>query len=119
MVEIMEMTEMYTSENGFYRLMTEQEKLEYLNAQAESAIELPPSSISMRQFKLQLLSDGTLDDVESSISTNTADDARKIQIEWEYETVVARASELFKFVAESLSFNEEQKNQFLVVAANL
>ena len=115
----MEMTEMYTSDNGFYRLMTEQEKLEYLNAQAESAIELPPSSISMRQFKLQLLSDGTLDDVESSISTNTADDARKIQIEWEYETVVARASELFIFIATSLSFNEEQENQFLIAAGKL
>ncbi len=63
----MEITEMYTSDNGLYRLMTEQEKLELLNALAESAIELPPSSISMRQFKLQLLSDDTLDDVELSI----------------------------------------------------
>ena len=115
----MEITEMYTSDNGLYRLMTEQEKLEHLNAQAESAIQLPPSSISMRQFKLQLLSDDTLDDVELSISNNTADDARKIQIEWEYQTAVARASDLFKFVATSLSFNEEQENQFLIAAAKL
>jgi hypothetical protein len=75
----------------------------------------PVSQITMRQARLQLLSTGLLDDVETLITQ--ADKA--VQIEWEYATVVYRDSPLVESIASNLNLTAEQVNTMFSEASLL
>jgi hypothetical protein len=75
----------------------------------------PVTQITMRQCRLQLLSVGLLDDVETLITQ--ADKA--VQIEWEYATTVQRDSELVVTIGSELGLTEQDIDQMFKSASAL
>jgi hypothetical protein len=75
----------------------------------------PVTQITMRQARLQLLSSGLLDDVETLITQ--ADKA--VQIEWEYATTVQRDSELVVTIGSELGLTEQDIDQMFMSASTL
>lgn len=75
---------------------------------------LVPSTITIRQARLQLLEVGLLDDVEALVSQD-----RKWQIEWEYATEVERISPLIESVKEAMSLTDEQIDNMFIAASKL
>lgn len=73
-----------------------------------------PSSITMRQCRLQLSSQNLLDDVETFIQTAP----KQYQIEWEYATTVERTSPLVSVIAETLNLSNQTVDEFFI-SANL
>lgn len=73
-----------------------------------------PTSISMRQGKLHLLSLDLLDSVEAIISTN-----RSWQIEWEYSSEVLRTSPLIEILKVNLQLTDDQVDDMFIAASNL
>lgn len=73
-----------------------------------------PTSISMRQVKLHLLSLDLLDSVEAIISTN-----RSWQIEWEYSSEVLRVSPLIEVLKVSLQLTDDQVDNMFIAASKL
>lgn len=73
-----------------------------------------PTSISMRQGKLHLLSLDLLDSVEAIISTN-----RSWQIEWEYSSEVLRTSPLIEILKVNLQLTDDQVDDMFIAASKL
>ena len=73
-----------------------------------------PTSISMRQGKLHLLSLDLLDSVEAIISTN-----RSWQIEWEYSSEVLRTSLLIEILKVNLQLTDDQVDDMFIAASKL
>ena len=73
-----------------------------------------PTSISMRQGKLHLLSLDLLDSVEAIISTN-----RSWQIEWEYSSEVLRTSPIIEILKVNLQLTDDQVDDMFIVASKL
>ena len=73
-----------------------------------------PTSISMRQGKLHLLSLDLLDSVEAIISTN-----RSWQIEWEYSSEVLRTSPIIEILKVNLQLTDDQVDDMFIAASNL
>ena len=73
-----------------------------------------PSTITMRQARLQLLEVGLLDDVEALVALD-----RKSQIEWEYANEVYRQSSLIELVKEAMSLTDEQIDDMFLSASKL
>lgn len=75
-----------------------------------------PPSVTARQARLALLAAGLLDDVETML----ADPARRAtQIEWEYATVVERASPLVEAIGGALGLTAAEIDDLFRVAATL
>lgn len=73
----------------------------------------PITQVSMRQARLALLAADLLDDVEAAIVQ--AD--RAVQIEWEYATVVDRASPLVTAIGTALGLTDVQIDALFADAA--
>ena len=73
----------------------------------------PVTQVSMRQARLALLAADLLDDVEAMIVQ--AD--RAVQIEWEYATVVDRASPLVEAIGTALNLTDVQIDALFADAA--
>jgi hypothetical protein len=73
----------------------------------------PVTEVTMRQARLALLAADKLDDVEYIISN--AD--RAVQIEWEYATVVQRASPLVEAIGTSLGMTDADIDALFADAA--
>ena len=73
-----------------------------------------PTSISMRQGKLHLLSLDLLDSVEAIISTN-----RSWQIEWEYSSEVLRTSPIIEILKVNLQLTDDQVDDMFIAASKL
>ena len=73
-----------------------------------------PTSISMRQGKLLLLSLDLLDSVEAIISTN-----RSWQIEWEYSSEVLRTSPIIEILKVNLQLTDDQVDDMFIAASKL
>lgn len=73
-----------------------------------------PTSISMRQGRLHLLSLDLLDSVEAIISTN-----RSWQIEWEYSSEVLRTSPIIEILKVNLQLTDDQVDDMLIAASKL
>lgn len=73
-----------------------------------------PTSISMRQGKLHLLSLDLLDSMEAIISTN-----RSWQIEWEYSSEVLRTSPLIEILKVNLQLTDDQVDNMFIAASKL
>lgn len=74
-----------------------------------------PSSISMRQCRLQLLADGLLDTVNNQVSA--MDQAS--QISWEYATDVNRSDPLTGAMQIILGLNDAQMDAMFLSASRL
>jgi len=74
-----------------------------------------PSQITMRQARLQLLTDGVLDQVNAAVQTM----GQAAQIEWEYAAVVERGNPLIAAVQTLLGWDDARADQFFTAAATL
>lgn len=75
----------------------------------------PVTQVTMRQARLALLAADLLDDVEAMMTQ--AD--RAVQIEWEYATVVDRASPLVASISSSLGLSDAEIDALFVNAAKM
>lgn len=75
-----------------------------------------PFSVTMRQARLALLSQGILDDVETAIAEM---DDRAVQIEWEFATTVERQSPFVAQIAELLALDDEALDALFLKAVSL
>ena len=102
-----------TLENGVYTIKykvvdkTEAEKVEYRKGQV-------PKSITPLQSKLQLLEVGLLDDVDVMIATD-----RKVQLYWEYASVIERDNDVLLLMAGQLGLTEDQLDELFINASKL
>ena len=97
-------------QEGFYAI----EVAPINNKQTWKLVEIPkevPQEITPLQSKLQLLEFGLLDEVEALV---TAD--RKVQLYWEYASVIERDNEILLMMATSLGMTEEQLDDLFIKA---
>ena len=73
-----------------------------------------PSSITMRQARLYLLSKDLLDNVEALVSTNKA-----WQIEWEYSHEVLRSNQLIQALQSALGLFDTDVDDMFLEASKL
>ena len=100
-------------QDGFYAI----EVAPINNKQTWKLVEIPkevPQEITPLQSKLQLLEIGLLDEVEALV---TAD--RKVQLYWEYASVIERDNEILLMMATSLGMTEEQLDDLFIKANKL
>lgn len=74
-----------------------------------------PDRVSARQFKLQLLASGYIDQVEAWVATQE----RAVQIAYEYSGSFATAEPMMQAGFAALGFTEEQRDAFFIAAAKL
>jgi hypothetical protein len=83
------------------------------------AVAVVPTSVTMRQARLALLSAGLLSSVDMAI-TSLADPAKsEAQIEWEYAQTVDRNAGLVPAMASALGMTEIQIDDLFILAATL
>lgn len=75
----------------------------------------PVTSVSARQFKLQLLAAGLLDTVDAWIATQS----RAVQIAYEYSGAFVRTEPMMAAGFAAMGFTEEQIDGFFTAASNL
>ena len=76
---------------------------------------LIPDRVTARQFKLQLLTDGLLDQVEAWIATQD----RAIQIAFEYSGTFVRDEPMMQSGFAALGFTEAQIGDFFLSASRI
>jgi hypothetical protein len=74
-----------------------------------------PTSITMRQCRLQLLADGKLDQVETAIASMP----KAAQIEWEYAATVERSNPLVPALMQVAEWDENRVDQLFIDASKL
>lgn len=74
-----------------------------------------PESVSARQFKLQLLEAGLLDQVNTWIATQP----QAVQIAYEYSSTFNRAEPIMQLGFEGLGVTPEQIDAFFIAASRL
>jgi hypothetical protein len=74
-----------------------------------------PTSVSARQFKLQLLAAGLLDQVDEWVATQGKD----VQISYEYSGSFLRTEPMMASGFEAMGVTEEQIDAFYIAAAKL
>jgi hypothetical protein len=72
-------------------------------------------SVSARQFKLQLLSAGLLDQVEAWVASQS----REVQIAFEYSGTFVKDSPMMKVGFQAMGFNDQQITEFFTAASSL
>ena len=100
-------------QEGFYAI----EVAPINNKQTWELVAIPkevPQEITPLQSKLQLLELGLLDDVEAMVSAD-----RKVQLYWEYASVIERDNEILLMIATSLGMTEEQLDDLFIKANKL
>ena len=100
-------------QEGFYAI----EVAPINNKQTWELVAIPkevPQEITPLQSKLQLLELGLLDDVEAMVSAD-----RKVQLYWEYASVIERDNEILLMMATSLGMTEEQLDDLFIKANKL
>lgn len=73
------------------------------------------SSVSARQFKLQLLEAGLLDQVEAWVAAQP----RAVQIAFEYSGTFVKGSDMMQIGFSAMGFNEQQIDAFFEAASLL
>ena len=100
-------------QEGFYAV----EVAPINNKQTWELREIPkevPQEITPLQSKLQLLEIGLLDEAEALV---TAD--RRVQLYWEYASVIERDNEILLMMATSLGMTEEQLDDLFIKGSKL
>ncbi|WP_431321682.1 hypothetical protein [Rhizobium sp. YTU87027] len=75
----------------------------------------PITSVSARQFKLQLLASGLLNQVDAWIATQS----KAVQIAYEYSGTFVRTEPMMAAGFAAMGFTEEQVDAFFTAASNL
>jgi hypothetical protein len=76
---------------------------------------LPVESVSARQFKLQLLAAGLLDEVDAWIASQS----KAVQIAYEYSGTFVRTEPMMASGFAAMGFTEEQIDAFFLAASEL
>lgn len=94
--------------------MTPEEEVAWISSLSP---ELPtvPDSVSARQFKLQLLTAGLIDQVDDWIKTQD----RSVQISYEYSGSFVRSSPMMQEGFRAMGFTPQQIDEFFTQAAKL
>lgn len=103
------------NDNGTIRPMTAAELEEMAN------IILPdttPSSIEMRQLRLELFNRGSLTTIDTAVGKLTGDNT-PVKIEWEYSIGIPIDGILFQFIAKTLKLKDQDIKDFFKSAATL
>lgn len=79
----------------------------YVPPTAEELRALLPN-LTMRQFRLQLLADNLLPNVEAAIAALPSPQKEEAQIEWEYASMVERNNNFVKSLMPVLNLTDEQ-----------
>jgi hypothetical protein len=78
-------------------------------------VQTVPESVSSRQFKLQLLAAGLLDQVNGWIATQS----RAVQIAYEYSGSFVRTAPMMTEGFQAMGFTDQQIDDFFTAAAKL
>lgn len=78
-----------------------------------------PQSITMRQARLQLHKIGKLADVQAAINALPEPPKTEAQIEWDYASVVERASSFVVLLTPALGLSEEEMDNLFREAVQL
>ncbi len=100
-------------QEGFYAI----EVAPINNKQTWELIAIPkevPQEITPLQSKLQLLEIGLLDEVEAMMSAD-----RKVQLYWEYASVIERDNEILLMMATQLGLTSEKVDEMFIAASKL
>ena len=100
-------------QEGFYAI----EVAPINNKQTWELVAIPkevPQEITPLQSKLQLLEIGLLDEVEAMMSAD-----RKVQLYWEYASVIERDNEILLMMATQLGLTSEKVDEMFIAASKL
>ena len=100
-------------QEGFYAV----EVAPINNKQTWELVAIPkevPQEITPLQSKLQLLEIGLLDEVEAIVSAD-----RKVQLYWEYASVIERDNEILLMMATQLGLTEDMLDDMFINASKL
>lgn len=95
--------------------MTEEEIAAFEASVAGLNAPQPVASVSARQFKLQLLAAGLLDQVDGWVATQS----KAVQIAYEYSGTFVRTDPMMADGFAAMEFTEEQIDEFFTSAAAL
>ncbi len=104
----------YKKVDGEMVAMTQEEEEEFL-ATLPPPEDTTPKSVSARQFKLQLLASGLLDDVEAWINQQE----QAVRIAYDNSGSFVRTEPMMQAGFTALGFTEEQINEFFIAASQL
>jgi hypothetical protein len=79
------------------------------------AVQAVPELISPRQFRLQALAMGILQQIETWVAGQSS----ATKIAWEYSTEFRRNNIMFNQAADALGYTEAQKDAFFIAASQL
>lgn len=79
----------------------------------------PPSSVTMRQARLALLSIGKLADVATAIAALPPEQRAVAEIEWEFASTVERESPLIALMAPALELTSEDLDDLFALGSTL
>ncbi len=101
---------------GVTRIVSEAELTDVLAVYGlPGPVALVPDRVTARQFKLQLLAAGLIDQVEAWIATQD----RSVQIAFEYSGTFVRDEPMMQAGFAALGFTEQQVDEFFAAAATL
>ena len=75
--------------------------------------------VSMRQCRLALLADGTLDNVDLAIASLPEPDKSAAQVEWEYAATVQRISPFVASLGMAIGYDDSKMDALFETAADL
>lgn len=101
--------------NGEEVEMTAEEIAALTQMQTEQSTVPLPESVSARQFKLQLLAQGLLDDVEAWVTSQP----RSVQIAFEYSGSFVKSEPMMQEGFAAMGFTPQQIDEFFVAASRL
>ena len=78
-----------------------------------------PKTVTMRQARLALESQGLLDTINSAIASLEGDEGIAARIEWEYATEIDRDNTLFQSLKSTIGLTDQQTYDLFILAATL
>jgi hypothetical protein len=84
----------------------------------QSAMEiiLPPQIVSMKKFRLALLQENLLSQVDGAIDTLNEPQRSELRIEWDYSTYVDRTASWISLFQQVMNLSEEQMDDLFIAS---
>jgi hypothetical protein len=91
------------------------------DADIETAMQiiLPPQIVSMKNFRLALLQENLLSQVDGAINTLEEPQRSELRIEWDYSTYVDRIVPWVSLFQQVMNLTETQMDNLFIVAGNI
>jgi hypothetical protein len=89
------------------------------DAEISSAMEIviPPQIVSMKKFRLTLLHENLLSQVDPAINSLDEPQRSELRIEWDYSTYVDRTESWVTLFAQAMNLSEEQMDNLFILSA--